>query len=143
MYDKWKNGFPMSEIAELTGIKRKTWYKRFERMEMKNRLATINNKINNYSDLIINEKRENNDGDNFDIINNKNGDIVDKKGENAATTDTFDSAGAFDDISKGKKDKVNWLAFPFILLLLIGLILLFKWIYENYIKGKLIKNKEQ
>jgi hypothetical protein len=131
IYDKWKNGIPMSEIVKITGINRKTWYKRFERMEMKNRLATINNKINNYSDLIISQKEENNCGD-----------IVDKRGENVATTITFDSAGGFDGISKGKNDKGNWLAFTSILLLLIALILLFKWIYEDYIKGKLIKNKE-
>jgi hypothetical protein len=135
IYDKWKNGIPMSEIVELTGIKRKRWYKKFERMEMKNRVATINNKINNYSDLINHEKVEHGIGNHAAIIN-ENGDKVDKRGENVATINTFDSAGAFDGISKGKNDKGNWLAFPFILLLLIALILLFKWIYENYNKGK-------
>jgi hypothetical protein len=105
-------------------------------MEMKSKLATINNKINNYSDLLIPEKEENNSTDNLDIINNRNGDIVDNMGENVVTTNTFDSAGSIDGISKGKNDRVNWLALPFILLLLIGLILLSKWIYENYIQWK-------
>jgi hypothetical protein len=39
-YRKWKNGTPMSEIVENTGIKRKTWYKRFERLEKKREPAT-------------------------------------------------------------------------------------------------------
>jgi hypothetical protein len=55
MYSEYKNGTPISEIVNKTGIKRKTWNKRFERLEKKNKRVT-NNKNNNYSDLIIQEK---------------------------------------------------------------------------------------
>jgi hypothetical protein len=40
IYRKWKNGTPISEIVENTGVKRKTWNKRFERLEKKHKTAT-------------------------------------------------------------------------------------------------------
>jgi hypothetical protein len=55
MYREYKNGTPISEIVRKTGMKRKTWNKRFKRFEKQNNLATINNKNNNYSELIIME----------------------------------------------------------------------------------------
>jgi hypothetical protein len=135
IYLEYKNGTPISEIVNKTGIKRKTWNKRFERLEKKNKMATNNNKNNNYSDLIIHEKDGNIGGDNSFIINDKNGDIGDKKGENVATTNTFDSEGD----CEGHNGRVNTLAWLSIILFLIGLILLFKWIYD---KWKLPKNRE-
>jgi len=33
MYNEWINGTPTTEIVKKTGIKRKTWNKRFERYE--------------------------------------------------------------------------------------------------------------
>jgi hypothetical protein len=142
IYHEYKNGISISEIVDKTGIKRKTWNKRFERLEKKNKVATINNKNNNYSDLIIQEKDGNIDGDNSVIINNENGDIGDNRAENVATTNTFDSKGDAKAIGKDKNDGANMFALLFIVLLIIGLILLFKWIYENYDKWKLTKNQE-
>jgi transposase len=137
IFNEYKNGTPISEIVNKTGIKRKTWNKRFERLEKKHKIE-INNKNNNYSDLIIHEKAENNGCDNSVIINNKNGDIGDKMAENVTTTNTFDLEGDCEAI-KGNNGRKNTLAWLSIIFLLIGLILLFKWIYD---KWKLSKNAE-
>jgi hypothetical protein len=141
MYDAYKNGTPISEIVNKTGIKRKTWNKRFERLKKKNKLTTNNNnENNNYSELIITKKAEINGGDNSAIINDKDGD---KMAENVSTTNTLDSKGASHDITQAKKDRADPLGLLFIVLLIIGLILLFKWIYGNYNNWKLIKNEEE
>lgn len=135
IYHQYKSGTPISEIVEKTGVKRKTWNKRFERLEKKHKVATNNNKRNIYLNLINHELIENNIGDNSAIINNKNGD---KTSENVAITNSFDPKEAIED---GKNDKNDFLAWLVIALFLIGLILLFKWIYDNYIKRNLVKKK--
>ena len=43
LYNEWINGTPISEIVNKTGIKRKTWNKRFERYEKQLKVATNNN----------------------------------------------------------------------------------------------------
>lgn len=61
LYREWINGTPISEIVNKTGIKRKTWNKRFERYEKQLELATNN------SPKIIN-------GDKTEIVATVNGD---------------------------------------------------------------------
>jgi hypothetical protein len=145
IYHKYKNGTPISEIVKKTGISRKTWNKRFERLEKKNREATNNsaeliNKNNNYSELIIRENDENNSGDNLAIINT-NGDkwAINNREmvENVSTTDSFDTKADCETIIQGKNEKVNSLLFLFIILFLICLSPLFQWLYEKYGKRKL------
>jgi hypothetical protein len=58
--------------------------------------------------------------------------------ENVAITNTFDSKG-YCESHNGWANTLAWLS---IILFLIGLILLFKWIYENYDKWKLPKKLE-
>ena len=136
MYREYKNGTPISEIVRKTGMKRKTWNKRFERFKKKNNLATINNKNNNYSELIIQENKANNNTDNSAIINSINGDNGDKLAQEVAGANTFDSKGG---TCEDENEKVDSTVYLFIILLIIGLILLFKWIYD---KWKFIKNEE-
>ena len=42
LYNEWINGNPICEIVKKTGIKRKTWNKRFERYEKQLKIATDN-----------------------------------------------------------------------------------------------------
>jgi hypothetical protein len=53
MYNEWINGTPISEIVEKTGIKRKTWNKRFERHEKQLEMTT-----NNISPIINGDKND-------------------------------------------------------------------------------------
>jgi hypothetical protein len=43
MYNKWINGTSISEIVKKTGIRRKTWNKRFERYEKQLEMPIDNN----------------------------------------------------------------------------------------------------
>jgi hypothetical protein len=55
-YRKWKNGTPICEIVEMTGIKRKTWNKRFERLEKKHKPATSGD--NSATELAISRRKD-------------------------------------------------------------------------------------
>src|SRR3989442_5453076 len=54
MYNEWISGTPISEIVNKTGIKRKTWNKRFERYEKQLEMTT-----NNSSQITSGDKNEN------------------------------------------------------------------------------------
>jgi len=129
MYHEYKNGTPISEIVNKTGIKRKTWNKRFERLEKKDGAATSYFRNNDRSDSIIQEKHENNNGDNFSIINNTKEAAGDIEPRSVAPADIFASKG---DACESKNAKINSLSFLAIILLLFGLILILKYIFGKY-----------
>lgn len=109
IYKKWKNGIPISEIVKITGIKRKTWYKRFERLEKK-----INSTTNSSSELI------NKNNKNIPIKNN--GDIGDKSAKNAGT------------VANGDRNKFLLLITIVGLTLVLGFLI--ERIYDSIMKGK-------
>jgi hypothetical protein len=128
MYHEYKNGTPISEIVNKTGIKRKTWNKRFVRLEKKDETATNNIRNNNYSKSITLENSINNNGDNFASINNPKVAAGDIKAESIATANTFDSKS---DACESKNAKIASLSLLAIILFLIGLILILKYILRK------------